>query len=146
MRPIPSALMSGILPFGAMFIELFFIYSALWHNQFYYMFGFLFLVFVILLISVSQIAVVLCYFQLCGEDYHWWWRVLFSSGGSALYMMLYSIFYFHTRLEITEFIPTVLYFAYSGLMVLTFWLLTATIGFYAAYNFLTKIYAAVKID
>lgn len=35
--------MAGILPFGAMFIELFFIYNALWHNQFYYMFGFLFL-------------------------------------------------------------------------------------------------------
>jgi transmembrane 9 superfamily protein 2/4 len=61
-------------------------------------------------------------------------------------MLLYSIFYFHTRLEITEFVPTILYFAYTGLMVLTFWLLTATIGFYAAYSFLNKIYAAVKID
>jgi len=145
-RPLPSSLMAGILPFGAMFIELFFIYNALWHNQFYYMFGFLFLVFLILLISVSQIAIVLCYFQLCGEDYHWWWRILFSSGGSAIYMLLYAIFYFHTRLEITEFVPTLLYFGYTALMVLTTWLLTATVGFYAAYNFLNRIYSAVKID
>ncbi|OXA63498.1 Transmembrane 9 superfamily member 4 [Folsomia candida] len=144
--PQPCALMAGILPFGAMFIELFFIYNALWHNQFYYMFGFLFLVFLILLVSVSQIAVVLCYFQLCGEDYHWWWRVLFSSGGSAIYMFFYAVFYFHTRLEITEFIPTLLYFAYTGLMVLTAFLLTGTIGFYSSYIFLTKIYGAVKID
>ncbi|CAG7818331.1 unnamed protein product, partial [Allacma fusca] len=79
-------------------------------------------------------------------DYHWWWRALFSSGGSAIYMLVYAIFYFKTRLEITEFIPTLLYFGYTGLMVLTFWLLTATIGFYAAYGFLNRIYAAVKID
>lgn len=31
-------------------------------------------------------------------------------------------------------------------MVLSFWLLTGTIGFYAAYMFIRKIYAAVKID
>jgi transmembrane 9 superfamily protein 2/4 len=71
---------------------------------------------------------------------------LFSSGGSAIYILCYAMFYFQTRLEITEFIPMLLYFGYTGIMVLTFWVLTATIGFYAAYTFLVKIYAAVKID
>ena len=32
------------------------------------------------------------------------------------------------------------------IMVATFWLLTGTIGFYAAYTFIRKIYGAVKID
>ncbi|XP_041968670.1 transmembrane 9 superfamily member 4 isoform X2 [Aricia agestis] len=139
-------LMAGILPFGAVFIELFFIFNALWENQFYYLFGFLFLVFCILVVSVSQISIVMVYFQLCGEDYHWWWKSFIVSGGSAVYILIYSVFYFFTKLEITEFIPTLLYIGYTGLMVLTFWLLTGTIGFFAAYTFIKKIYGAVKID
>lgn len=54
--------------------------------------------------------------------------------------------FFLPQLDIVEFIPSLLYFGYTALMVLSFWLLTGTIGFYAAYVFIRKIYAAVKID
>ena len=36
--------MGGILPFGAIFIELFFIMTSVWLQRFYYVFGFLMLV------------------------------------------------------------------------------------------------------
>ncbi len=34
---------AGVLPFGAIFIELFFILSSLWLHHYYYLFPFLFL-------------------------------------------------------------------------------------------------------
>eukprot|EP00118_Oscarella_pearsei_P028511 m.2326 g.2326 ORF g.2326 m.2326 type:complete len:633 (+) comp8579_c0_seq1:46-1944(+) len=146
LNPFLGVTVAGILPFGAVFIELFFIFSAIWENQFYYLFGILFLVFIILIISCSEITIVLIYFQLCGENYHWWWRSFCLSGGCSFYVLIYSVFYFYSKLEITELVPTLLYFTYSWLMVATFWLLTGTIGFFATYYFIRQIYGAVKID
>ena len=81
-------------------------------NQFYYVFGFLGLVFVILLITCSEISIVLCYFQLCSEDYNWWWRAFLTSGSSGVYLFIYGIFYFSSKLDISGFTSTLLYFGY----------------------------------
>lgn len=146
MQPVFSILIGGILPFGAVFIELFFILTSIWLNQFYYIFGFLFIVFVILLITCAEITIVLCYFQLCSEDYHWWWRAYLTAGSSALYLFLYSVFYFFTKLEITKFVSGILYFGYMLIVSYAFFVLTGTIGFYACFWFVRKIYSSVKID
>ncbi|KAL5558234.1 hypothetical protein UlMin_034445 [Ulmus minor] len=146
MNPIFSILIGGILPFGAVFIELFFILTSIWLNQFYYIFGFLFLVFVILLVTCAEITIVLCYFQLCSEDYLWWWRSYLTSGSSALYLFLYATFYFFTKLEITKLVSGLLYFGYMLIASYAFFVLTGTIGFYACFWFTRLIYSSVKID
>ncbi|KAM6544093.1 hypothetical protein CsatB_008540 [Cannabis sativa] len=146
MNPIFSILIGGILPFGAVFIELFFILTSIWLNQFYYIFGFLFLVFVILIITCAEITIVLCYFQLCSEDYLWWWRSYLTSGSSALYLFLYATFYFFTKLEITKLVSGLLYFGYMLIASYAFFVLTGTIGFYACFWFTRLIYSSVKID
>lgn len=146
MHPGVGMMLAGILPFGAVFIELFFILNAIWENQIYYLFGFLFLVFIILIISCAEIAIVMTYLQLCSEDYHWWWRSFLVSGGCAVYVFLYSIFYYLTKLEVDDAVSTILYFGYTALMVFGFWILTGTIGFHASYWFVRKIYGSIKID
>jgi len=145
MKPAFSILMGGILPFGAVFIELFFILSSIWLHQFYYIFGFLSIVFIILVLTCAEITIVMCYFQLCSEDYHWWWRAYLTSGASALYMFLYSIFYFFTKLQITEFVSVLLYFGYTFIMAIGFFVLTGAIGFFACFYFVRKIYSVIKV-
>jgi transmembrane 9 superfamily protein 2/4 len=146
MQPTFSVIIGGVLPFGAVFIELFFILSSIWLHQFYYVFGFLLLVFIILVITCAEITIVMCYFQLCAEDYHWWWRSFLTSGSSAGYMFAYSVFYFFTKLEITKFVSALLYFGYMSIAALVFFVSTGTIGFYACYIFVWKIFSAIKVD
>ncbi|XP_053129471.1 transmembrane 9 superfamily member 2-like isoform X2 [Hemicordylus capensis] len=145
-KPLPGIIMGGILPFGCIFIQLFFILNSIWSHQMYYMFGFLFLVFIILLITCSEATVLLCYFHLCAEDYHWWWRSFLTSSFTAVYLFIYAIHYFFSKLQITGTASTILYFGYTMIMVLIFFLFTGTIGFFACFWFVSKIYSVVKVD
>jgi transmembrane 9 superfamily protein 2/4 len=141
-----SILMGGVLPFGAVFIELFFIMTAVWGHQLYYVFTFLFLVFLILIITCAEITIVMTYFQLCSEDYHWHWRAFLTSGASALYMFAYSCFYYTSKLTVTKVTGSMLYFGYSAIFSLLFFVMTGAIGYYAALLFVRKIYSSVKVD
>lgn len=145
-QPIPGIIMGGILPFGCIFIQLFFILNSIWSSQVYYMFGFLFLVFIILVITCSETTILLCYFHLCAEDYHWWWRSFLTSGFTGFYLFIYCIHFFVTKLNITDAASTFLYFGYTLLMVFLFFLLTGTVGFFACFWFVRKIYGVVKVD
>ncbi|KAI6191138.1 Transmembrane 9 superfamily member [Aphelenchoides bicaudatus] len=109
-KPLPGMLMGGILPFGCIFIQLFFILNSIWAHQVFYMFGFLSLVFIILLVTCSEATILLAYFHLCAEDYRWMWRSFFTSGFTAVYLFAYCIHYL-SKLSITGTISTILYFS-----------------------------------
>uniref|UniRef100_UPI00398E80D4 transmembrane 9 superfamily member 2 n=1 Tax=Pristiophorus japonicus TaxID=55135 RepID=UPI00398E80D4 len=145
-KSLPGIVMGGILPFGCIFIQLFFILNSIWSHQMYYMFGFLFLVFIILVITCSEATVLLCYFHLCAEDYHWHWRSFLTSGFTAVYFLIYAVHYFYSKLQITGTASIILYFGYTMIMALIFFLFTGTIGFFACFWFVSKIYSVVKVD
>ncbi|ORZ01497.1 hypothetical protein BCR43DRAFT_487026 [Syncephalastrum racemosum] len=146
LRSLPSIFMGGILPFGAIFIELYFIMNSIWFHRIYYGIGFLFLVFVVLLLTCSQVTILLCYFHLCSEDYRWSWRAFLTSGAGGLYVFLYSALYYFTRLDINSFSSMMLYFGYSGVISLLFSLLTGAVGYLSCLFFLHKIFSSIKVD
>merc|ERR1712187_415249 len=115
-------------PFGAVFTELFFVMSSIWQPPFYYLFGFLALVLIILIITCTEVSIAMTYFQLTSEDYNWWWPAFASSGSSGVYVFLYSILYFFSRLQIDRLVPCMLYFGYMGMISMLFGLLTGSIG------------------
>ena len=146
MKTVPSVLMGGILPFGAVFVELFFIMNSIWSHQFYYVFGFLFIIGCILVLTCATVAILLCYFQLCAENYKWWWRAFFTSGSSAFYVFLNAIIFYIKRSTSSYAATFFIYFGWSLVMSIMFFLGTGFIGFIACWLFVRKIYASIKID
>jgi len=140
-----TMLVGGILPFGTVFVELFFILTSLWLDQYYYVFGFLLLVYVLLLVTCAEISIVLTYFQLCAEDYRWWWRSMLVPGASGIYLYAYCLFYYAVNLDMTGWVSHMLYFGYMGLVALAFSFITGTMGFLATFWFTRRIYGAIKV-
>lgn len=145
-HPALCWLVGGILPFGAVSVELYFIMSALWLHHIYYIFGFLVLVALVLVLTCAEVSILLCYFQLCSEDYRWWWNSFLSAGSCAFYIMLYAAWYQMTELNLDGLVPLFVYFSYMGIIAFTVFLLTGTIGYLATFWFNVKIYESVKVD
>ena len=140
-------LLAGSLPFGCMFIELNYIMNSMWHiSLFYYLFGFLFMCFVVLSLTSAEVSILMTYIILCREDYRWWWVSFGVAGSSGLYMFGYSAFYYFISLEITRFSSTILYFGYMLLVSVAYGVITGTIGFLATYLFIRKIYSMIKSE
>lgn len=113
----------GLLPFGSCFIELYYIKSSLWMDQYYFIFGFLLLTFIILAMTCIEVTIVVNYFQLCSEDYRWWWQAFFTAGSTAIYVFVYACYYF-TRLQSTLFVTVCLYFGYMFMACLGLFIMT----------------------
>merc|ERR1712196_382769 len=109
---VTTSFLGGVLPFGAVFTELFFMMTSLWQNQFYYLFGILPLVLVILAVTCAEISITLTYFRLAAEDYNWWWPSFLASGASSLYLFLYACVYFYHWMRIKNIVSASLYFGY----------------------------------
>lgn len=77
------------------------------------MFGFLLLVFAILIITTSQIAIIVCYIALCSENYHWPWRSFFAGASCGGYVFLYGAVYYYTHLQLKGTTSAIIYFCWT---------------------------------
>ncbi|KAM5548117.1 transmembrane 9 superfamily member 11 [Rosa sericea] len=138
---------AGTLPFGTLFIELFFIMSSIWMGRVYYVFGFLFIVLILLVVVCAEVSLVLTYMHLCVEDWKWWWKSFFASGSVAIYIFLYSINYLVFDLKsLSGPVSATLYLGYSLFMVIAIMLATGTVGFLSSFWFVHYLFSSVKLD
>ncbi|XP_043722302.1 transmembrane 9 superfamily member 11-like [Telopea speciosissima] len=138
---------AGTLPFGTLFIEFFFILSSIWMGRVYYVFGFLFIVLILLVVVCAEVSLVLTYMHLCVEDWKWWWKSFFASGSVALYIFLYSINYLIFDLRnLSGPVSATLYLGYSLFIGVAIMLATGTVGFLSSFWFVHYLFSSVKLD
>lgn len=146
MKPLVGICLAGMIPFAAAYVELFFIMTSLWMDQFYYVFGFTLLVYIILLVTCAEVTVLLCYYQLCAENHRWWWFTFFAAGSTAFYTFLYSFFWFRSLEASKMLITYLLYFGYMFLMCTAMLLVTGCVGVLTSLWFVRKIFSTIKVD
>ncbi|KAF8658318.1 hypothetical protein AX16_002087 [Volvariella volvacea WC 439] len=146
LRPWAAMLLSGILPFGAAFVELYFVLSSLFASRAYYAFGFLALTAGVVALTTATVTILFTYFILCAEEYRWHWRAFLTGGGSAIWLFAYGLFYWGSRLSLDSFSSVVLYLGYLLLLSFLDFLVTGTIGFLASYWAVRRLYSAIRVD
>jgi len=144
----PSGLipLAGLLSFGSIFIELYYVLTSLWNYKFYHVYGFLLGVYSILTIVVGMTSIIVVYFCLNAENYLWQWTAFASGASTAVYVFIYGIYYFIFKTSMNGLLQTCFYFGYMGLISINLGLLCGTLGHFAASRFVRAIFQNVKVD
>lgn len=156
-RPIPEDVpwygkpaglipLSGLLCFGSIFIELYYVLTSLWNYKFYHVYGFMLGVYAILTIVVGMTSIIVVYFCLNAENYLWQWTAFGSGASTAAYVYVYGIYYFLFKTQMHGFLQTSFYFGYMTLIAINLGLLCGTLGHAAASRFVRAIFQNVKVD
>jgi len=139
-------IVGGFVPFSAISVELYYIFSTLWGRDQYTLYGVLSLVFIILLGVTACISVALTYFQLSSEDWRWWWRSIITSGSASLFVMGYAFFFYVKRSNMYGGLQTIQFFGYTTLTCYMFFLMLGAVGYYSSLKFIRYIYLNIKMD
>ncbi len=134
MEPTIIVLLGGILPFGSIFIEMYFIFTSFWAYKIYYVYGFMLLVFLILTTVTTCVTIVCTYFLLNAEDYRWY-VFFFETLNTLKFYQTLNTFRFYQTLNTFRFYQTLNTFRfYEILNTFRFYEILNTFRFYEKLN------------
>ena len=136
----------GVLPFGSISVETYFIFTSFWNYKFYYVYGFAVLMFLILVLCLVCVSVVATYVTLSNEDYRWHWVSFLSSGSVGGYLLLYSCYYYLFKTQMDGYLQTAYYFGATGVLSFATFLLAGAIGYSGSLLFVNKLFKDAKND
>lgn len=137
---------AGLLTFGSIFIELYYVLTSFWNYKVYHVYGFLFGVYFILVLVVSLSTIIVVYFTLSAENYLWQWTAFLSGASTSLYVFIYGVYFFLFRTNMFGLTQTCFYFGYTILLSFFLGAICGTIGYIAGSYFVRSIFGNIKLD
>ncbi|KAI9322409.1 hypothetical protein BX666DRAFT_2022888 [Dichotomocladium elegans] len=141
-----SIALGGVIPFAVVFVDLDELLTSMWSGEMHLSLYYASLACLLLGIATAAVSIALVFFQLCNEDYHWWWMSYAIGAASSLYTFAYALVFYWVRTNIEGITSGMIYIAHTLLGCLLLGLCTGTIGFFGTYSIIRKIYAAIKMD
>jgi len=155
-RPVPArpwyasrlalVLLAGFLPFGSVFVEIYYVATSAWGHAIYAAWAIFLVVLLILAMVVSCVSIVSVYLLLNAEDHAWHWHSFLSGASVALYVFAYACYFYAFRTEMSGALQAAFYFGYTSLACAGLALMTGTVGTVSAAAFVRAIYASIKGD
>jgi transmembrane 9 superfamily protein 3 len=145
-HPVTIAVVAGIAPFFAIFIETYFVFAAFWGYKVYYVYELMLVVLAILTVVTACVAVVATYVLLSLEEHRWHWPAFASGASVALWVFLYAAYYFVFQTRMHGYVQTSFFFGYTGLACLALGIATGTVGFASSSLFVHTVYSSIKGD
>ena len=112
----------------------------------YVLHGMLYIIFLLFLVVLIEVAVIVTYVTLCMEVPEWWWRVWWGGFLVGLYSFIIMLFYLLIDLKV-EYLTTIISYVTSCFLTSSMiGLMSATIAMFAAFSFNIMIYSRVKLE
>ena len=142
---IGAALTNGLLPFGAFYVEIFFINIDLWFGGYFDSYGYFAITVLLAAAKSATIGILNNYFHLCTENHRWWWACFHNGMATGYFVFLYCILLL-SREKATDVFYKVFYLGTMALIALGVSLIFGFINFVSCLCFNRTIYAMIAVS
>ena len=147
-NPLFSTVVFGLFPFMLIYVELTYVFHALWlEKTTYYTYGFLLVAFVLLIIIVAECTIVAIYTSLAVyNDPNWHWLAYRCGALVGVYVFGFVTYYFFAYLDVREWVSVLVYFSYMLLMLICLGVACGALGVLTGLFFVKRVFGSLKND
>ena len=137
---------TGLICFTTILFELNYIMSALWRHELYFIVSFLWISYFLFIMVSGEVSIIVVFWNLCYGDYNWWWKSFLVGSSPVIYFIIYSIYFFIFKMNVTRLSAIVVYFGIMALISAMALFICGSISVIICFGFIFKIYSKIKID